>query len=126
MSGTAASISASFGILECWSGEFRAARDLLDAFGATRRREDEERFVAEWLNPDEPVNGALVASAVVGFLTGDDTGAGSQFASALARTSGMDFPQGPYSEASHSLTHEAWMRIELGQFDEAGRADRPV
>ena len=28
----------------------------------------------------------------------------------------MDFPRGPYS-AAHSLTHDAWMRLELGQFE---------
>ena len=110
---------ASFGILECWEGDFRAARDLLDVFDATRVTEDEERFAAEWLNPNEPVAGALVCSAVVRFFTGDDSGADEQFAAAFARTDGMDFPQGPYS-AAHSLAHNAWMRIELEQFEEAG------
>jgi class 3 adenylate cyclase/tetratricopeptide (TPR) repeat protein len=109
---------ASFGILECWEGNFREARDLLGLFDATRVSEDEERFAAEWLNPSEPVGGALVCSAVVRFLTGDDVGAEKQFAAGFDRLEGMDFPRGPYS-AAHSLTHEAWMRLELAQFDEA-------
>jgi len=109
---------ASFGILECWEGHFRAARDLLEVFDATRVNEDEERFAGEWLNPNEPVGGALVCSAVVRFLTGDNAGAEQQFAAAAARTGGMDFPRGPYSVA-HALAHEAWMRLELEQFDEA-------
>ena len=109
---------ASFGILACWEGDFRAARDLLDRFDATRASEDEERFATEWLNPNEPVGGALVCSAIVRFLIGDAVGAEQQFAASSARTEGMDFPRGPYS-AAHSLTHEAWMRLELEQFDEA-------
>ena len=109
---------ASFGILECWEGDFRAAHDLLEVFDATRVTEDEERFAAEWLNPNEPVGGALVCSAVVRFFTGDQAGAEAQFAAALARTDGMEFPRGPYS-AAHSLTHHAWMQIELGQFEKA-------
>jgi class 3 adenylate cyclase/tetratricopeptide (TPR) repeat protein len=109
---------ASFGILECWEGNFGAAKDLLGLFDATRVSEDEERFAAEWLNPTEPVGGALATSAVVQFLTGDDTGAEKQFAASFDRLEGMDFPRGPYS-AAHSLTHDAWMRLELGQFEEA-------
>ena len=109
---------ASFGILECWEGDFRAAKDLLELFEATRVSADEERFAAEWLNPNEPVSGALGCSAIVRFLTGDNAGAEQQFAAATARTGAMDFPRGPYSTA-HTLTHEAWMRLELEQFDEA-------
>lgn len=109
---------ASFGILECWAGDFRAARDLLDAFDAMRAPQDEEQFTAQWLNPDDPVNGVLVASAVVEFLTGDDLGAEAQFAETLARTDDMEFPEGPYSLA-HALTHRAWMRMELAQFGKA-------
>jgi len=109
---------ASFGILACWEGDFRSARDLIEVFDATRASEDEDRFAVEWLHPDEPVSGVLVASAVVRFLTGDAAGATSQFATVLARAESMEFPRGPYS-AAHALTHEAWVRLELGQFDEA-------
>ena len=115
---------ASFGILECWEGNFRAAKDLLDLFDATRSSEDEDRFDVEWMNPSEPVSGALVVSAAVRFFTGDDAGAARQFAISLERTEGMDFPRGPYS-AANALTLEVWMRLELEQFDEADeRIDR--
>ena len=36
----------------------------------------------------------------------------------------MDFPRGPYS-AGHTLTHDAWMQLELGAVRRGGRADRP-
>jgi class 3 adenylate cyclase/tetratricopeptide (TPR) repeat protein len=109
---------ASFGILECWAGDFRAARDLLHAFEAIRAPQDDQRFRAEWLNPDDPVNGVFVVSAVVEFLTGDDIAAVARFTEALDGTHDMDFPEGPYTLA-HALTHDAWMRMELAQFGEA-------
>ena len=109
---------ASFGILACWEGDLRSAKDLIDVFDATRVREDEDRFADEWLNPNEPVSGVLVASATIRFLTGDESGATEQFTTTLDWTDSMDFPRGPYS-ACHALTHDAWMQLELERFDDA-------
>ena len=112
---------AAFGILDCWAGDFRAARDLLELFNANRAPADEEQFLAEWLNPNEPVTVILTCVALVRFVMGDPDGADRAFVAAHDRAQSMDFPQGPYSSA-YALSVEAWMRIERDQFDEAETA----
>jgi len=109
---------AAFGILDCWEGDFRAARDLLELFNANRVPEDEEQFLAEWLNPNEPVTVILTCVGLVRFVMGDPDGADLAFVASGDRAEAMGFPQGPYSSA-YALSVEAWMRIEREQFDEA-------
>ena len=109
---------AAFGILECFEGKFQAARGRLERFAATRMPDNEQRFIAEWFNPNEPVTGILTTLALVRFMMGDVGGAEAAFDDALERAESMQFPQGPYSVA-YALSLEAWMRLELEQFDEA-------
>ena len=109
---------AAFGILDCWEGDFRAARDLLELFNANRVPADEAQFLAEWFNPNEPVTVILTCVALVRFVMGDSAGADRSFVAARDRAQSMTFPQGPYS-AAYALSVEAWMRIEREQFDEA-------
>jgi len=109
---------AAFGILDCWEGDFRAARDLLELFDANRSPADEEQFLAEWLNPNEPVTVILTCVGLVRFVMGDPEGADRAFVAARDRAQSMSFPQGPYSSA-YTLSVEAWMHIEREQFDEA-------
>jgi class 3 adenylate cyclase/tetratricopeptide (TPR) repeat protein len=107
---------AAFGILDCWEGDLRAARDLLELFHANRVPADEDKFVAEWFNPNEPVTVILTCVGLVRFVMGEIDGADSAFVEALERADTMSFPQGPYSVA-YGLSVEAWMRIERQQFD---------
>jgi len=109
---------AAFGILECYEGEFRSARDRFELFAATRVPANEQRFVAEWFNPQEPVTGILSTAGLARFVTGDVAGAERAFDEAVERAESMQFPQGPYSVV-YALSLEAWMRLELGQFDKA-------
>jgi class 3 adenylate cyclase len=109
---------AAFGILEGFEGEFQSARDRLETFAATRVPANEQRFVAEWFNPQEPVTGILSSVGLVRFVTGDVVGAERAFGDAVERGESMQFPQGPYSVV-YALSLEAWMRLELEQFDEA-------
>jgi class 3 adenylate cyclase len=109
---------AAFGILDCWEGDFRAARDLLELFHANRVPADEEQFVAEWFNPNEPVTVILTCVGLVRFVMGEIEGADSAFVEAIERARSMSFPQGPYSIA-YELSVEAWMRMERRQFDRA-------
>jgi class 3 adenylate cyclase len=109
---------AAFGILECFEGNFGVARDRLETFAATRVPENEQRFVAQWFNPNEPVTGILTTVGLVRFMTGDVAGAEMIFADAFQRAESMEFPQGPYSVA-YALSLEAWMRLELEQLDRA-------
>ena len=73
---------AAFGILDCWEGDFRAARDLLELFNANRVPADEEQFLAEWFNPNEPVTVILTCVALVRFVMGDPAGADRSFVAA--------------------------------------------
>ncbi|HLN15774.1 MAG TPA: adenylate/guanylate cyclase domain-containing protein [Acidimicrobiales bacterium] len=109
---------AAFGILDCWEGDFHAARGLLDLFRANRVQADEERFLAEWMNPNEPVTVILTCIAVVNFVMGDVASADPEFAAAIQRAEVLPFPQGPYS-AAYVLSVDAWMRFERGQLEEA-------
>jgi class 3 adenylate cyclase/tetratricopeptide (TPR) repeat protein len=109
---------AAFGILDCWEGDLRAARDLLELFSATRVNADEERFLGEWLFPNEPVTVVLTCLGIVRYVTGDLEGADAAFESALGRALDLSFPQGPIS-AAYALSVEVWLRTEREQFVEA-------
>jgi class 3 adenylate cyclase/tetratricopeptide (TPR) repeat protein len=109
---------AALGIIDCWEGDFRAARDLLETFDANRVQADEEHFLAEWFNPNEPVTVILTCVGLVRFVMGDAVGADLAFVAAFERAQTMSFPEGPYS-AAYALSVEAWMRLEREQFDEA-------
>jgi class 3 adenylate cyclase/tetratricopeptide (TPR) repeat protein len=109
---------AAYGILDCWEGDLRAARDLLEMFNATRVQADEERFLSQWLMPGDPVTVILSCVGVVRFMMGEIGRADEAFRDALERTETLSFPQGPYS-AAYALSVEAWMRLEREQFDEA-------
>ncbi|HXW33919.1 MAG TPA: adenylate/guanylate cyclase domain-containing protein [Acidimicrobiales bacterium] len=109
---------AALGILDCWGGDFRAAVDLLEFFDSAREEADEDRFLAAWFNPNEPVTAILNCLSLVRFVTGNPAGAEEAFDIALERTEAMNFPLGPYS-ATYALSLEAWMRMERKQFDKA-------
>ena len=109
---------AAFGIIDCWGGDFRAARDLLETFDANRMQSDEDHFLAEWFNPNEPVTVILTCVGLVRFVMGDIAGADLAFVTALERAQTMNFPEGPYS-AAYALSVEAWMRLEQEHFNEA-------
>ncbi len=109
---------AAFGILECFEGKFELARDRLETFASTRVPANEQRFVAEWFNPNEAVTGILTALALTRFVTGDVAGAETALGDAVSRAESMSFPQGPFSVA-YAVSLEVWMRFELEQLDQA-------
>ena len=107
---------AALGLLDCWEGQFSTARDRLETFYANRRPEDAERFAAQWFFPTDPTTAILSTLTVVRLVMGDADGADAAFAETMQRSGTVGFPQGPYS-AIYSLTIEAWLRMELQQFD---------
>jgi hypothetical protein len=111
---------AAFGILDGWGGDYRTASDRLEMYEANRRREDEDRLASQWFNPIDPITVVLQVLGTVRFVMGDLRGTDRAFAAAAERAASMPFPQGPYSSV-YVLSFEAWLKMELAQFEEAER-----
>jgi class 3 adenylate cyclase len=109
---------AAFGLIDCWEGDLSTARDRLEMFYANRNEEDEERFAAQWFYPIDPTSSIFSTLSVVRFLMGELAGATAIFEETMERTGTISFPQGPFT-AVYALTIEAWLRMELLQFDTA-------
>jgi class 3 adenylate cyclase len=109
---------AALGLLDCWEGDFSTASDRLEMFYANRREADEEQFAAQWFFPTDPTAAILSTLSAVRFVMGDAGGAAAVFAETMERTGTIGFPQGPFS-AIYALTIEAWLCMELLQFDAA-------
>ena len=110
-------IEARFGVVAWLRGEFDAAASHLEAATA-RLATTDDRIVAVWFQPIEPIVSACLHVALTCGVRGDLARAQAELAQAARRAEGLEFPHGPFS-LGYARFAEIWLRIEAGQLDRA-------
>jgi class 3 adenylate cyclase/tetratricopeptide (TPR) repeat protein len=110
-------IEARFGVVAWLRGEFDAAVSHLEAATA-RLATTDDRIVAVWFQPIEPIVSAYLHVALTCGVRGDFARAQAELAQAARRAEGLEFPHGPFS-LGYARFAEIWLRIEAGQLDRA-------
>ncbi len=112
-------IKSAMGYSAFYQGRLREAHRLLtDAWDGYRARSAEGAASPFWPLPHDPVPITAIALACVAALRGSTEESALWERRALATAEALDFPTGPFS-AAFVTTYAAWVRMVLGNIDEA-------
>jgi class 3 adenylate cyclase len=111
-------LTAGFGMLAWYRGEFDTARDKLET-AAAQRRNVRPTLMAAWFMATDPIASIHTHLALARYVHGDLLGAEDEFLEAARRCDAIGLPQGPFS-LSYARQMEVLIRIECGDLEHAG------
>jgi class 3 adenylate cyclase/tetratricopeptide (TPR) repeat protein len=111
-------LTAGFGMLAWYRGEFDKARDRLET-AASQRSNVRQTLIAAWFMATDPIASIHTHLALARCIQGDLSGAEDEFLEAARRCDAIGLPQGPFSLA-YARQMEVLIRIECGDLDRAG------
>lgn len=111
-------LTAGFGMLAWYRGEFDEARDKLET-AAARRQNVRPTLIAAWYMATDPIASIHTHLALARYVHGDLRGAEDEFSEAARRCDAIGLPQGPFS-LSYARQMEVLVRIECGDLERAG------
>ncbi|BBZ45201.1 ATP-binding protein [Mycobacterium parmense] len=110
-------LTAGFGMLAWYRGEFDLAREKLEA-AASHRRNVRREVMAAWFMATDPIASMHTHLALARFVQGDLRGAEDELAECVPRCASIGLPQGPFSLA-YARQMEVLMRVDAGDLDRA-------
>ena len=110
-------ITAGFGMVAWYRGEFDSAREQLET-AATRRHNVGHAVIASWFMANEPIASIHTHLALARYIQGDLSGAEDELVNSARRCDAVGLPQGPFSRA-YARQMEVLIRIESGDLDRA-------
>jgi class 3 adenylate cyclase len=113
-------LTAGFGMLAWWAGEFDTARVKLET-AASQRGNVRPTLIAGWFMATDPIASMHTHLALARYIQGDLRGAEDELLNAGRRCDALGLPQGPFSRA-YARQMEVLIRIESGELDSAAAA----
>jgi class 3 adenylate cyclase len=110
-------ITAGFGMVAWYRGEFDSAREQLET-AAARRHNVGRALTASWFMANEPVASIHTHLALARYIKGDLSGADDELVNSAQRCDAVGLPQGPFSRA-YARQMETLIRIESGDLNRA-------
>ncbi len=110
-------VTAGFGMLAWYRGEFDSARQQLET-AASQRNHVGQEIIASWFMANEPIASIHTHLAMARYIQGDLSGAADELLASARRCDEVGQPQGPYSLA-YTRQMEVFIRIESGELDQA-------
>ncbi|ULE33794.1 ATP-binding protein [Mycobacterium sp. IDR2000157661] len=110
--------TAALGSLAVFRGDFRGAREPLEAAASALDQAGPIEIEGAWFAPNDPLASTYTYAAFTRFISGDLVGAEAAFAEMENRCEMLPFPHGPFT-LCYGRTIEALMRTEAGQHDRA-------
>jgi hypothetical protein len=110
-------LTAGFGMLAWYRGEFDIARQRLET-AASQRNHVGEDVIASWFMANEPVASIHTHLAMARYIQGDLSGAADELLASARRCDEVGAPQGPFS-LGYTRQMEVFIRIESGELDRA-------
>lgn len=110
-------ITAGFGMVAWYRGEFDSAREQLES-AAAQRHNVKPQVIDSWFMADEPIASIHTHLALARYIQGDLSGAEDELTNSARRCDVVGPPQGPFSRAYTRQT-EVLIRIEAGDLDRA-------
>jgi class 3 adenylate cyclase/tetratricopeptide (TPR) repeat protein len=110
-------LTAGFGMLAWYRGEFDRARERLET-AASQRHHVGQDVMASWFMANEPIASIHTHLAMARYIQGDLSGAADELLASARRCDEVGPPQGPFSLA-YTRQMEALIRIESGELDRA-------
>lgn len=110
-------ITAGFGMVAWYRGEFDSAREQLET-AAARRHNVGQALTNSWFMANEPVASIHTHLALARYIKGDLSGAEDELANSAQRCDAVGLPQGPFSRA-YARQMEVLIRIESGDLNRA-------
>ncbi len=110
-------VTAGFGMLAWYRGEFDSARQRLET-AASQRHHVGQDVIAAWFMANEPIASIHTHLAMARYIQGDLSGAADELLASAQRCEEVAPPQGPFSLA-YTRQMEALIRIESGELDRA-------
>ena len=110
-------VTAGFGMLAWYRGEFDSARQRLET-AASQRHHVGQDVIAAWFMANEPIASIHTHLAMARYIQGDLSGAADELLASARRCEEVAPPQGPFSLA-YTRQMEAFIRIESGELDRA-------
>jgi class 3 adenylate cyclase len=105
---------AAFGMMSWFAGDFRLARDRLEAsVSGLATRTTIPDYARTYFMPQDGPGSAHANLAIARFMRGDIRGGDAQIEAARRRCRAIEFPQGPFTAAVADL-YAVWMLIERG------------
>ena len=113
-------LTAGFGMLAWYRGEFDTAREKLET-GASQRDNVRPTLLAGWFMATDPIASMHTHLALARYIQGDLRGAEDELLNAGQRCDALGLPQGPFSRA-YARQMEVLIRIESGELELAAAA----
>jgi class 3 adenylate cyclase len=110
-------LTAGFGMVAWYRGEFDSARQKLET-AASQRHNVRQEVMAAWFMANEPIASIHTHLALARCIQGDLSGAADELLESARRCDGVGLPQGPFSLA-YARQMEVLIRIESGDLDRA-------
>jgi hypothetical protein len=108
-------VTAGFGMVAWYRGEFDSARQKLET-AASQRHNVSQEVVAAWFMANEPIASIHTHLALARYIQGDLSGAEDELLQSARRCDAVGVPQGPFSLA-YARQMEVLIRIESGELD---------
>ena len=110
-------VTAGFGMLAWYRGEFDVARQRLETAVSLRHHVGQD-VIAGWFMANEPIASIHTHLAMARYIQGDLSGAADELLASARRCDEVGSPQGPYSLA-YTRQMEVFIRMESGELDRA-------
>ena len=110
-------VTAGFGMVAWYRGEFDSAREKLET-AASERRNVKQEVIAGWFMANEPIASIHTHLALARYVQGDLSGAADELLESARRCEAVGVPQGPFSLA-YARQMEVFIRIDSGELDRA-------
>ncbi len=110
-------LTAGFGMLAWYRGEFDRARETLET-AASQRGNVRQTLLAGWFMATDPIASIHTHLALARYIHGDLGGATQQLEESARRCDAVSVPQGPFSLA-YARQMEVLVRMESGELDRA-------
>jgi class 3 adenylate cyclase len=111
-------LTAGFGMLAWYRGDFDKARGRLET-AASQRHNVRPTLMAAWFMATDPIASIHTHLALARYTHGDLSGADDELLEAARRCDAIGLPQGPFS-LSYARQMEVLIRIECGDLERAG------
>jgi class 3 adenylate cyclase len=110
-------LTAGFGMVAWYRGEFDSARHQLET-AASQRHNVGRALIASWFMATDPIASIHTHLALARYIQGDLSGAEDELLESARRCDAVGLPQGPFSLA-YTRYMEVLIRIEAGDLDRA-------
>ncbi len=110
-------LTAGWGMLAWYRGEFDVARERLE-YAASQQRNVRPALINAWFMANDPITSIHTHLALARYVQGDLSGADAALQETERRCDALGLPQGPFSRA-YGRQMEVFIRVESGELDQA-------